>query len=248
MLLGDPRDWTARFRALDVRFLERVWAVWARCVAVLPQDPDEDTITINLVDFVLKDAKARRLFHHVEYHYEPFGYTADGLAFSLGEIDMAVLLDRDRERYLAYECKRLNEVRAGVTRSLATPYVLKGIRRFVTEQYAAGLPVGCMLGYVMSGNVETARSKVAAAIYSHETEVGLVGELSGETPISSILRFSSRHRRSSKGVEIEIRHALLPFPATVPKRGTRRANRQGSGSRRQAISVASGEIDTVIAQ
>ena len=43
-----------------------------------------------------RDAKARRLFHYVEYHYEPFGYTADGLAFSMGEIDMAVLLDQDR--------------------------------------------------------------------------------------------------------------------------------------------------------
>ena len=231
MLLGDPRDWTARFRALDVRFLERVWAVWARCVAVLPRDPDEDTITINLVDFVSKDAKARRLFHHVEYHYEPFGYTADGLAFSMGEIDMAVLLDRDRERYLAYECKRLNEVRGGVTRSLATPYVLKGVRRFVTQQYAAGLPVGCMLGYVMNGNLETARSKVAAAIYSHASQVGLVGQLTEETPISSILRFSSRHRRSSKDVEIEIRHALLPFPATVRNRGTGRKYRVSHSAR-----------------
>ena len=248
MLLGDPKDWTARFRTLDVRFLERVSAVWSRCVAVLPQDPDEDTITINLVDIVSKDAKARRLFHYVEYHYEPFAYTADGLAFSMGEIDMAVLLDQDRERYLAYECKRLNEVRAGVTRSLATSYVLEGVRRFVTEQYAASLPVGCMLGYVMNGNAQTARSKVAAAIHTHKNQVGLVGELTGERPVSSILRFSSRHRRSSKDVEIEIRHALLPFPATVRKRGTRTAGKQGSDSRRQATSVASGQNETVIAQ
>ena len=222
MLLGDAKDWTARFRTLDVRFLERVWAVWPRCVALLPQDPDEDTITINLVDIVSKDAKARRLFHYVEFHYKPFGYTADGLAFSLGEIDMVVLLDQDRERYLAYECKRLNEVRAGVTRSLATPYVLEGVRRFVTEQYAAGLPVGCMLGYVMNGNTRTARSTVAAAIHTHKSEVGLVGELTQEKSVSSILRFSSRHLRSSKDVEFEIRHALLPFPLLSASPGPRR--------------------------
>jgi len=46
---------------------------------------------------MLKDAKARRLFHYVEYHYERFGYTTDGLAFRLGKIDIAVLLDYHRE-------------------------------------------------------------------------------------------------------------------------------------------------------
>ena len=116
MLVGDPTHWIARFRSLDVRFLECVLAVWPRCVAVLPVEPDEDTITINLVDILSRDAKARRLFHHLAYQHEPFGYTADGWAYSKGKIDMALLLDQERERYLAYECKRLNVVRNGRTR------------------------------------------------------------------------------------------------------------------------------------
>ena len=212
MLLGDPKDWTDRFRTLDVRFLERVWAVWDQCVAVLPPDTDEDTITINLVDFLSRDSKARRLFHYVEYHYEPFGYTPEGSAYSLGEIDMAVMLDQDRQRYLAYECKRLNEVRADVTRSLATPYVLKGILRFVTEQYADGLPVGCMLGYVMDGNTRAAQSHVAAAMSTHDSQIGLVSGPTANQSVCSIIRFSSLHRRTSRRDYIEIRHALLPFP------------------------------------
>ena len=97
-----------------------------------------------------------------------------------------------------------------------------------------------MLGYVMDGNARTARSKVTMAIHSHKTQVGLVGQPTDEIPVSSILRFSSRHRRSSKDVEIEIRHALLPFPATAPKRGTGTSERQASDSRGPATSAALG--------
>ena len=215
MPVGDPTHWIAQFRSLDARFLECVLAVWPRCVAVLPEKPDEDTITINLVNILSRDAGARRLFHHLAYQHEPFGYAADGWAYSKGKIDMALLLDQERERYLAYECKRLNVVRNGTTSSLATPYVLDGMLRFITEQYAAGLPVGCMLGYVLNGNVNTARAKVRAAINSHSGNIGLVGKPADGQPIGAIGRFSSLHSRPSNGSDIEIRHALLPFPATA---------------------------------
>ena len=192
MVVGDPKDWTARFRTLDVRFLERVLAVWSRCLDVLPENPREDTITMSIVDVVSKDVKARRLFHYLEYHYEPFGYTVDGVAYSKGEIDMAILLDQERDRYLAYECKRLNVARSGGTRSLATEYVKEGLKRFVTEKYAVDLPVGCMLGYVLDGDVGAARSKVVAAIFAQKSNIGLAGK-----PIGQMERFSSRHHRSS---------------------------------------------------
>ena len=55
MVLGDPGVWAARFRTLDDRFLERVVAVWPRCLKVLPENPDEDMITENLVTMVSKD-------------------------------------------------------------------------------------------------------------------------------------------------------------------------------------------------
>lgn len=212
MLVGDPTHWTAQFRSLDARFLECVLAVWPRCVAVLPEKPDEDTITINLVDILSRDARARRLFHHLAYQHEPFGYTEDGWAYSKGKIDMALLLDQERERYLAYECKRLNVVRSGTTHSLASPYVREGMLRFITEQYAADLPVGCMLGYVLDGNSETAGIKVRAAINASNADLGLVGVPADDQPVGTIKRLSSRHCRTTNGSEIEIRHALLPFP------------------------------------
>ncbi len=212
MLVGDPTQWIARFRSLDARFLECVLAVWPRCVAVMPEKPDEDTITINLVNTLSRDARARRLFHHLAYQHEPFGYTADGWAYSKGKIDMALLLDQERERYLAYECKRLNVVRSGKTHSLATPYVREGMLRFITEQYAADLPVGCMLGYVLDGNSEAAQTKVRTAIKSRSAELGLVGGPTDNQSVGVINRLSSRHCRTTNGSKIEIRHALLPFP------------------------------------
>ena len=214
MLIGDPTHWIAHFRSLDARFLECVLAVWPRCVAVLPEKPDEDTITINLVDILSRDARARRLFHHLAYQHEPFGYTADGWAYSKGKIDMALLLDQERERYLAYECKRLNVFRNGKTSSLATPYVLEGMLRFITEQYAADLPVGCMLGYVLDGDVDAARTKVRAAIDSNSVSIGLMEEPTNSQSVGPIETLSSLHCRPSNGSDIEIRHALLPFPAT----------------------------------
>ena len=213
MLVGDPTHWVAQFRSLDARFLECVLAVWPMCLAVLPEKPDEDTITITLVNILSRDARARRLFHHLAYQHEPFGYTADGWAYSKGKIDMALLLDQERERYLAYECKRLNVVRNGRTSSLATPYVLAGMLRFITEQYAANLPVGCMLGYVLDGNVNAAGTKVRSAINSHSAAIGLVGKPKNGQPVGSVRRLSSLHCRPSNRSDIEIRHALLPFPA-----------------------------------
>ena len=209
MLAGDATVWGVRFRSFDARFLERVAAVWRRCVNRLPDHPDEDTITRNLVDLLQSDPGVRRWFHWIEFQYEPFGHAAEGTAYSTGRIDIAVLLNQDRNIYLAYECKRLNDVRKDGRRSLAGDYVKEGLSRFVAEQYAEGLPVACMLGYVLDGDLEYAESNVRARIAVLREEVGLVAEPRDAAPIGESRRFFSRHRRQS-GAEIEVRHALLP--------------------------------------
>ena len=221
MVVGNPTAWAERFRSLDIRFMECVVAVWPKCLAMLPCQPDEDIITINLVDILSKDPQARRLFHWLEFQYEPFGYTPDGMAYSKGKIDMVLLLDQERERYLAYECKRLNVVHNGKKRSLATPYVTEGLTRFVTEQYAENLPVGCMLGYVMDGDVSVAQAKIHAAIKSRKSDIGLAGGPIQDQSIGSVKRFFSRHLRSVSGQEIGIRHALLPFPKNFAQKSNK---------------------------
>ncbi|RUV81443.1 hypothetical protein EOA60_17160 [Mesorhizobium sp. M1A.F.Ca.IN.020.06.1.1] len=215
MVVGDPSYWAGLFISIDDRLLDRIVAVWPRCLALLPPNPEEDVITTNLVYALSRDVEARKLFHWLEYQYEPFGFTTDGLAFSKGQIDMAVLLDRERDRYLAYECKRLNVLYRGARQSLATRYVGEGLKRFTTEQYAEGLSVGCMLGYVLDGDCEFAMGRVQAAIDGHKVAVGLSGPPVAVGAVGDIQRFATRHVRPASGQEIEIRHALIPFPAAA---------------------------------
>ena len=211
MAVGDLTAWAGRFRSFDERFLERVVAVWPRCLAVLPQQPYEDTITINLVNLLLSDPDILRRFHWIEFHYEPSGHTPEGTAYSTGSVDMAVFLDQDRDTYLAYECKRLNERRGDGRRSLAGEYVKDGLSRFVTGQYSENLPVGCMLGYVLDGDVVYAASRVREKIIQSGQYVALVEGPRDDIAIGKATRFYSRHRRKSNGEEIEVRHALLPM-------------------------------------
>jgi hypothetical protein len=210
MIAGNPSAWRARFRSVDTRLVERIVAVWPLCLKVLKGQPEEDTITINLIDALLKDEKARSIVYWIEYQYEPFGFDANGLAFSKGKIDMAVLLEQERKIYLAYECKRLNVRHKGSKKSLATAYVADGLMRFITEQYAEELHIGCMLGYVMDGHCGAAISSVQTAIQANK-DVQLNGALETLDAVGKMERFSSPHLKRTNGTQIEIRHAFLPF-------------------------------------
>jgi hypothetical protein len=213
MALGDLRAWASRAISVDERILERIAIVWPACLAVLPGQPDEDTITINLIHLLVSDPVVRGICYHVEYQFEPFGTTPNGARFSKGKIDMAILLDRDRERYVAYECKRLNVISGGRRSSLATVYVTKGMMRFITEQYAEGLPIGCMLGYVMDGDVSFAISQVTPAITSH-LPLNLAAGPTTQAAIRKMERFLTSHKRTTNSM-IELRHAMLPFQSTT---------------------------------
>jgi hypothetical protein len=130
----------------------------------------------------------------------------------------AVLLDWEREKYLPYECKRLNVIHSGSRSSLATPYVGEGLTRFVTEQYSEGLPLGCMLGYVIDGDLPFALKQIHAAINAQKHPLLLTDGPSPGTAVQGIERFATGHQRASKS-QIEVRHVLIPFPApAIPSR------------------------------
>ncbi len=211
MVIGDPGYWASQFRSIDDRLLARIIALWPQCLSVLPDSPEEDEITLNLRSLLTKDAEARLIFYYLEYQFEPEGFTPDGFAFSKGQIDLAVLLDQGCTRYLAYECKRLNVHYKGARHSLATPYVKEGVKRFITEQYAEGLPVGCMLGYVLDGDVDFARGRVHTAINTNKSAIGLTSGPDSVSPIASVERFTTDHTRPASGELIHVRHSFLPF-------------------------------------
>lgn len=210
MIIGDPHAWKAQFITLDERLLSRILHVWPVCLALLPGQPEEDTITINLVARLSQDAVVRRICYFIVYQHEPFGTHPGGAKFSKGKIDVAVLMDQERECYVAYECKRLNVIHGGTRGSLATRYVKDGMMRFLTEQYAEGLPVGCMLGYVMDGDLPFALTQVNNAIDTHRTLLGNIDAAPPSQAVPGIERFSTVHKRADMSV-IELRHVLLPF-------------------------------------
>jgi len=214
MTAGDPRAWKARFITLDERLMRRILRVWPACMALLPGQPEENTITINLVALLSRDAVVRRICYFVIYQHEPFGTHPGGAKFSKGKIDIAVLLDQERERYVAYECKRLNVIHEGTRASLAARYVKDGMMRFLTEQYAEGLPVGCMLGYVMDGDLPFARTQVNFAIDAHKTQLGNINGAPASEAAQGVERFSTLHQRADASV-IELRHVLLPFTSNL---------------------------------
>jgi hypothetical protein len=82
--------------------------------------------------------------------------------------------------------------------------------RFLTEQYAEGLPVGCMLGYVMDGDLFFALTRVTAAIDTDKIPLALMAGPTSDQPIAGIERFATGHQCADKS-NIELRHVLLPF-------------------------------------
>lgn len=210
MLIGDAATWISRFKSFDTRLLQRLHFVWPSVQSVLEEQPEEDVITLNLVVALSKDEKIRRICHWLEFQFEPAGYKKTGAAYSKGKIDIAVFLDQTREVYLAYECKRLNVRHNGRRSSLATPYVSEGVMRFVTEQYAERLPMGCMLGYVIDGDVAFALKRVKNAIQVNKASIFLISGPSPTKAVQSIERFSTTHERPASSSHIQVLHALLP--------------------------------------
>ena len=204
---GNAQDWVNRFISFDDRFLKRVAAMFPACLELLPETPKENDITINLVACLAKDKPMRRLCHWVEYQFEPFGHAADGSKFSKNIIEIAVFFNRERDRYLAYECKRLNVNNGGSRKSLATEYVTQGMMRFVTEQYAEDLPFGCMLGYVLDGDVPFAQTRIAKVIERH-APLNLTDGPTPLTGVETVERFQTKHSRPG-GSDVILRHALI---------------------------------------
>ena len=208
MTEGELLGWKAEYRRRDDLFLRFVMKVWWQVVARLPANALEDAITKTLVNRLDADTWARALFY-CDYQFVPMERTRDGSLAEDRFIDIAMIMDNDRSRYLAYECKKLNVWREGVRRSQAGSYVNDGMIRFVTGKYAEGLPVACMIGYVMDGDLSFAYARIKATIGENRTALRLQDGPTEEPPLDTMARFVTTHKRNSDG--IELRHAVLPF-------------------------------------
>ena len=105
MIFENADNWVGDFKRCEEHLLERICKILPDCIATMPDNPKEDEITTYLIYRFNLDADTRRLFHHCEYQFEPFGQDEKDVAYSKGKIDFAVFLDKNRENYLAYEAK-----------------------------------------------------------------------------------------------------------------------------------------------
>ncbi|MCP4486281.1 MAG: hypothetical protein GY820_03030 [Gammaproteobacteria bacterium] len=163
-----------------------------------------------MVHRLCEDPEVRRI-GWPDAQYVPFEpYNETEAVTGKGYIDIALILDQDRDKYVAYECKRLNVMYKGKLSSLATPYVKKGLYRYIEQHYSRTLPMACMLGYVMDGKVQYALDKVHKAIKTHAGGEKLKSGPNKSNKIGISECFQTTHVRVDDST-VEVNHTFLPF-------------------------------------
>lgn len=210
MTRGDGSQWLGAFLSLSKRLRSHIVALVPACARSLGDDLTEDGITRNLVSKLMASSNIRS-FVRFEYHFEPFRPDEKGNSISTGQIDFVAypLGALDREIYLAYECKCVNIMKGGRMRSGAGEYVLHGILRFVEERYAANVPMGCILGYVLDGNLVGAENKIKSAVRLRLSKIALSGGPTSRESDRSFIQFDTTHSRLESRSEFRIRHLLV---------------------------------------
>ena len=130
-------------------------------------------------------------------------------------IDFVLTVGDDEDVYLACECKRLNVPYKTGTRGLFGEYVDEGLMRFVSGQYANGLPAAMMLGYVMDARTDQARRGVKRAMASRSTALGLQSDRDAPVIVGRPLQFHTTHL-CTPGHVIEVAHTFLVWPQATP--------------------------------
>lgn len=211
MLAGDSGQWLAHFTSLEQRLAAAIDAVWPTCIAPLQTSKGamthEDYITNHLVNALIR---SKTLPGRIVPQYALLALNAQQL-FQVGsKIDFVLTIGDDEGVYLACECKRLNVPYKAKTRALAHEYVRDGLMRFVAGQYANGLPLAMMLGYVMDAQVAFAHDRLKKALQRSKL-ISLKSAIHPPATARKPIRFITTHQ-CSDGHEIEVRHTLLGWP------------------------------------
>ena len=125
-----------------------------------------------------------------------------------GRTDISIFMIQIRLQYQAHdphaiiECKRI----AGSHTNLCRLYVVKGIDRFQTGQYAGNHSVGFMVGYLLSNDAAAAVS----GINRYLTNKGRYEErLNASNLIGETWAWGSNHPRTNALSPIELHHAFF---------------------------------------
>jgi hypothetical protein len=113
----------------------------------------EDDITRVFCGALRRNRSVRELPFYVQLQMVELD---DSVGQELGRMDIAFLPTSvsgspNESIYFCLECKRLNVIINGKRRPGGSDYVVHGMMRFVTAQYANTVRHGGMLGYVIDG-------------------------------------------------------------------------------------------------
>lgn len=209
MTVGKSDKWLKRFKDIDAKVIECVERVWPLVISRLHNRDIEDKITERLVDILRTDREIIQ-YGFLDIQFKLRMQDAEGDFTTKGILDMALFLDQDHEKYIAYECKRLNTVNAEGKRigSIAGPYVEEGVIRYVTAKYSEKLPYGCMIAYVMDGDVDFAVTQVLDALKNKKTMIDLQSDAILVTK-KYYSEFETSHIRKSNSTYITVRHRVF---------------------------------------
>jgi hypothetical protein len=208
MLAGDPEEWLPHFVSLEDRVAAAVEAAWPTCIAPLQAAKGtmthEDFITNHLVNALIR---SKAFPGRIVPQYALLAQNAQQLLQVGSKIDFVLTIGDNEDVYLACECKRLNVPYKTKTRALAHEYVRDGLTRFVTGQYANGLPLAMMIGYVMDAQIAFAHERLKKALQRSKL-ISLKSVNHPPATAGKPIRFFTTHQCAA-GHDIEARHTLL---------------------------------------
>lgn len=180
-VIGSPNQWVDLLEHMLPELLQLVIDTWQTLQGPLADDRENEITKIFCR--ALRDTKTSRgLPFSVQYQM----YELDPApGQDLGLCDIAFLPGPDESIYLCLECKRLNVLNNGKKRRGGSEYVKDGMMRFVNGQYAKAVRHGCMLGYVLDGDVSSAIKNVRTNVRKNCT--ALCMDAPGQLHPSSIL-------------------------------------------------------------
>lgn len=206
-IIGDSERWAVALIDVYEIVAAVIDTVWPACRLVIHAQRTENYITRRLVRYIRSDERIRNSFLQVESQRELLEQDPDADSGPQGYLDISILFWAGRDSLcLAIECKRLNvRNKNGRRDPLAKQYVRNGMLRFVKGQYAPGLSLGGMIGYVMDGDVSFAFSAVKARI---QLDAALIAcDLNRSHDLVPPQSFCTAHTRAS--LALELRHLLL---------------------------------------
>ncbi len=180
-----PKVWRQPFPEDEIPF---ILAAVLRCMTMVKKETEcerENPITIRLWKKLRLDAELNKRPTHLDPEaWELDEEDADG---KIGRLDLRFLFSTGSLKpwpCFAIEAKRLHVTfpSAGWT-SLVSEYVTSDTRKpvkdeqgmmcFISGRYSRGLRAGAMLGYVLDGNVNAARTSIATTIQQHAKKLKL---------------------------------------------------------------------------